>query len=66
MPVFYKVLICGICLLSMGLWFLYDAIKRPLKSKDGYDSNLMEFIRAIGLIVLGILTLGLLFFVKKF
>lgn len=65
MPGFYKVLICSICLLSMGLWFLYDAIKRPLKSKEPYDLNLMEYIRAIGLIVIGILTLGLHLLVKK-
>jgi hypothetical protein len=57
MPVFYKILIVGLCSLGFGLWFLYDAIKRPLKSKDGYDSNLMEFIRSIGLILIGIMSL---------
>lgn len=62
---FYKVLLCGICLLSMGLWFLYGAIRHPLKSKEGYDSNLLEYIRAYGLIFLGILTFFLLFAVRK-
>lgn len=57
MPVFYKILILGLCLLGLGIWFLYDAIKRPLKSKKPYDLNLMEYIRSIGLIVMGIIAL---------
>lgn len=56
MPVFYKILIVGLCSLGLGIWFLYDAIKRPLKSKKPYDLNLMEYIRSIGLILIGIMS----------
>jgi len=54
---FYKILIVGICSLGLGIWFLYDAVKRPLKSKEPYDLNLMEYIRAIGLLLIGIMSL---------
>ena len=54
---FYKMLILGLCSLGLGLWFLYDAVKLPAKNEYGYDSKLMEKIRGIGLIVMGIIAL---------
>ncbi|MEN9998647.1 MAG: hypothetical protein RI922_1637 [Bacteroidota bacterium] len=54
---FYKMLILGLCSLGLGIWFLYDTVKHPAKNEYGYDSKVMDKIRGIGLIVMGIIAL---------
>lgn len=57
MTTFYKILILGICSLGFGLWFLYSTVKHPAKNEYGYDSKVKEKIRALGLIIMGIIAL---------
>lgn len=57
MTVFYKFLILDIIILILSAWLIYNAIKRPLKKKEPYNLNLMQYIRAFGMLIVGIILL---------
>jgi uncharacterized membrane protein YidH (DUF202 family) len=66
MSFFYQILIGGILLLALGIYWLYNAIKYPYKTKEPYDLQISNLIRAISLIIFGIIFMISLLFMTKF
>jgi uncharacterized membrane protein YidH (DUF202 family) len=55
MSMFIKVLITGLVCLFLGGWWLYGSLKKPSKTKEPYNFNSINFIRAIALLVLSLI-----------
>lgn len=63
MTVFVKFFILDIVLFVLGTWFLYDAIKHPYRNnKQTYNSNFINHLRAIGILVFAVIVLIALIF----